>query len=75
MAWSRKQDIVSSKAMAQVEYGSDLNSQNIQYTTFNSPRLSDVYMHPWTNPSLVQIMACHLLGTMPLSEPNVADCE
>ena len=36
---------------------------------FNSLRQSDAYMHQWTRPSLVQIMACRLVSTKPLSEP------
>ena len=36
---------------------------------FNSLRLRDAYMRRWTRSSLVQIMACRLLGAKPLSEP------
>ena len=41
----------------------------VQLQWVNSLRLSDSYMHQWTRPSLVQIMACRLFGTKPLSEP------
>ena len=37
--------------------------------SFNSSRPSDAYMCRWTGSSLVQIMACHLFGAKPLSEP------
>ena len=30
---------------------------------------SDAYMRQWIMPSLVQIMACRVLGSKPLSEP------
>ena len=36
---------------------------------FKSLRPSDAYMRQRTIPTLVQIMACHLVGTKPLSEP------
>ena len=36
---------------------------------FNSLWPRGEYMPPWTRPSLVQIMACRLLGAKPLSEP------
>ena len=41
---------------------------------------ADFHMHLQTRPSLVQIMACHLFGTKPLSEPmptyyRLASCD
>ena len=36
---------------------------------FNSSRTSDAYMRLWMMLSLVQIMACRLLGAKPLPEP------
>ena len=36
---------------------------------FTPLRPRDAYMHQWTMPSLVEIMACRLLGAKPLSEP------
>ena len=41
----------------------------------NSLKLGDTYMQPYMQPSLVQIMACCLFGTKPLSEPMLAFCE
>ena len=38
----------------------------------NPLRPRDAYMHQWTVPSLFQIMACHLFGAKPLSEPMLA---
>ena len=35
----------------------------------NSSPLSDAYMRQWTVSTLVQIMACRLIGANPLSEP------
>ena len=35
----------------------------------NSLRPSDILMHQYIMPALVQIMACHLFGAKPLSEP------
>ena len=35
----------------------------------NSLRLRNTYMHQWTMPSLVQIMACHLVCVKLLSKP------
>ena len=35
----------------------------------NSSPPSAAYMHQWTGSALVQIMACRLIGTKPLSEP------
>ena len=37
-----------------------------------SLRSSNANMHPQTEPSLVRIMACRLLGAKPLSEPMMA---
>ena len=42
---------------------------------FNSWRMSDAYMHQYTMPSLVQIMACRLFGDNPLSEPMMVYCQ
>ena len=42
--------------------------------TVNSLRLSDVYLRQKPNPSLIQIMACRLFGTNPLSEPMLNYC-
>ena len=42
--------------------------------TFNTLRPSDAYMRRWTGSSLVQIMACRLFGTKPLSEPMLEYC-
>ena len=33
------------------------------------------YMHQWTGPSLVKVMACRLFGTTPLPEPMLAYCQ
>ena len=41
---------------------------------FNSLRPSDAYMRQLTRPSLVQIMACRLVGAKPLSEPMLEYC-
>ena len=41
---------------------------------FNSLRPSDAYMSQLTRPSLVQIMACRLVGAKPLSEPMLEYC-
>ena len=41
----------------------------------NSLRLTNVYMRLKTRPSLVQIMACRLFGTKPLSEPVQVYCQ
>ena len=38
------------------------------YNYVNSLRPRDAYMRQWTGPSLVQTMACRLLGAKPLSE-------
>ena len=42
---------------------------------FNSLRPSDAYMRQLTRPSLVQIMACRLVGTKPISEPTLVYCQ
>ena len=42
--------------------------------TLSHPPLSAAYMRWWTGRSLVQIMACHLVGAMPLSEPMLEYC-
>ena len=43
--------------------------------TFNSLRPSAAYMCQWTGSALVQIMACHLIGTKPLSEQMLVYCQ
>ena len=40
--------------------------------SLNSLRPSDAYMRQWNESSLVQVMACCLFGTKPLSEPMLA---
>ena len=42
---------------------------------FNSLRPNDAYMRHQTMSSLVQIMACRLLGTKPLSETKLNYCQ
>ena len=42
--------------------------------SFNSLRPSDGYMRQYTILSLVQIMACRLVGAKPLSEPMLEYC-
>ena len=42
---------------------------------FNSLRPIAAYMHQQTKPTLVQIMACCLFGTKPLSEPMLIYCQ
>ena len=41
----------------------------------NSFRPSDAFMHHQARPSLVQMMARHLFGSKPLSEPMLAYCQ
>ena len=41
------------------------------FSNVNSLMPSDAYMRQWNRPSLVQIMACSLLGAKPLSEPTL----
>ena len=48
-------------------------NNNDKMNAFNS--LTDAYMRQWTNPSLVQIMACRLVGAKPLSEPMLINCQ
>ena len=45
------------------------SSNELQMKWLNSSPLSDAYMHQWIGSTLVQIMACCLLGTKPLSKP------
>ena len=41
----------------------------------NSSPPSATYMHQWTGSAVVQIMACHLFGTKPLSKPMLGYCQ
>ena len=41
---------------------------------FNSSPPIAAYMRPWTESTLVQIMACRLVGAKPLSEPMLEFC-
>ena len=45
------------------------------HTTINPLRLSDTYLCQKIRPSLVQVMACHLLGAKPSSEPMLTNCQ
>ena len=36
---------------------------------------SAAYMHRWTGSALVQVMACHLIGTKPSPEPMLTLCQ
>ena len=50
----------------------DSKPLSIQYwLVINSTKPSDAYMRQQARPSLVQIMACHLIGTKQLSEAIV----
>ena len=40
----------------------------------NSLRPSDAFMHQYTKPSLIQIMACRLMGAKPLSDQMLVYC-
>ena len=42
---------------------------------FNSSPPSAAYMRQWTGPSLVQVMACRLIGAKPLPEPILSFCQ
>ena len=44
------------------------------FIALNSLRPGDAYMRQKTNPSLVQIMACRLVGAKPLSAPILEYC-
>ena len=46
----------------------------INDSAINSLRLSDAYICHQPRPLLVHIMACHLAGTKPLSEPMLKYC-
>ena len=39
------------------------------FTFINSSSPSAAYMHQWIGSALVQLIACHLVGTQPLSKP------
>ena len=41
----------------------------------NSSPPSAAYMRQWIGLALVQVMACHLLGTKPLPEPMLSYCQ
>ena len=41
----------------------------------NSSFCSAAYMRQWTGWTLVQVMACHLLGAKPLPEPMLTYCQ
>ena len=45
------------------------------YWRINSSLSKAAYMHRWIGSSLVQILACRLFGTKPLSEPMLAYCK
>ena len=42
---------------------------------FNLLRPSEVYVWQQTEPSLVQVVACHLFGAKPVSEPMMIYCQ
>ena len=49
--------------------------QDKKFQCINSLRPSDAYMHQQIRPSLVEIMACRLVGAKPLSEPMLEYCK
>ena len=49
------------------------NVCNLAYGQTNSLRPTDAYMSV-NQPALAQIMACHLVGTEPLSKPMIEYC-
>ena len=53
----------------------DCDGQLCNSFSIHSLRTSDAYMRHQSRPSLVQIMACRLLGSKPLSEPMLHYCQ
>ena len=66
MAWRRPGDKPLSEPMM-VRLPTHICVTRPQWV--NSLRLRDANIHQWSRPLLVQIMACCLLGSKPLSEP------
>ena len=51
------------------------NLSEIWINAFNSSPPSAAYMRHWTGSALVQIMACRLFDTKPLSKPILRYCQ
>ena len=58
-----------------VDYYTSQYFQSVNFPWVNSATPSDAYMHQWTGPALLQIMACGLDGAQPLSEPMLTYCQ
>ena len=78
--------ILDEKNIETLNFISDCLNQNIVWSPksvtqgtlikfINSLRPRDAYMRHQSRPSLVQIMACRLCGTKPLSEPMLDYCK
>ena len=57
------------------KYVSLMMGRNCALCVLNLLRPSDAYMRQQTKPSLVQIMACRLVGAKSLSEPTLVYCQ
>ena len=57
-----------------IKFWSDLGPLLLTWINFNSLRPSDAYMCQYNMPTLVEIMACRLVGTKPFSEPILEYC-
>ena len=53
----------------------EIKAERVQKILFNSFPPSAAYMRQRIGSSLVQIMACHLFGTKPLSKPKLGYCQ
>ena len=56
-------------------YQSEQSVQQKQFSCLNSLRPRDTYMRQYNTPTLVQIMACRLIGAKPLSETMLPYCQ
>ena len=65
---------VPGKYLRQIIYKTKVSSVTsaLAFQYMNTLRPGDVYIHQWARSAFVQVMACHLFGTKPLSGPMLA---
>ena len=67
--------VCDGKMLSQMIFVDDLENFVQPLRTLLTPSPSAAYMRQWIGSALVQIMACRLFATKPLSKPVPGHCE
>ena len=74
--WAHELIVKRAPSILMINHSSDIKltvAQSCLAINSSPPRAT--YVCQWTGSALVQIMACHLFGTKPLSKPKLSICQ